>query len=117
MNCFNCLVCQEMDALVEELKFRLRKLGIESPSGPNIRPLEAEQKAILLRVIIFGAFYPNYFSRQVISGEEREREAVRDLCGFDPYSTVRLGSFPYGLPHRAYVRQIKNQVENEIFSN
>ena len=106
-----------MDALVSEIKHRLRQLGIESPSGPNIRPLNTEQKALLIRVIIFGAFYPNYFSRQATSGEEPEREAVRALCGSDPYSTVRLGSFPSDQPHLAYTRQIKNQVENHIFSN
>ena len=108
---------QEMDVLIGEIKYRLSCVGIGSPSGPNVRPLDAKQKSLLIRVIIFGAFYPNYFSRQVVSGEEQEREAVRFLSGLDPYSTVRLGSFPLDQPHRAYVRQIKTQVENHIFSN
>ena len=105
-----------MDTLVEEIHHRLSSIGIKPQSGPNIRPLAVEQKALLLRVIIFGAFYPNYFSRQVFSGEEQEREAVRALNGLDPFSTVRLGSFPTDQPPKAYVRQIKDQVENQIFS-
>lgn len=99
-----------MDHLVKEIKFRLTSMGIEEPTGPNVRPLTESQKALLLRVVLFGAFYPNYFSRDAISGQIDEREAVKSLCGLDPYSTVRLQGFPLDQPTKAYVRQIKNNM-------
>jgi ATP-dependent RNA helicase TDRD9 len=104
-----------MELLVKEIKLRLHSIGIEETVGPNVRPLTESQKALLLRVVLYGAFYPNYFTRDAVSGQIDEREAVKELCGLDPFKTVRLQNFPPGQPHKAYVRQIKNNM-SEIFS-
>lgn len=104
-----------MDILVKEIKFRLHSIGIEEAIGPNVRPLTGSQKALLLRVVLYGAFYPNYFTRDAISGQIDEREAVKSLCGLDPFKTVKLTNFPANHPGKAYVRQIKNSM-SEIFS-
>ena len=104
-----------MDYLVGEINQRLKSLGIEPPSGPNIRPLTPMQKALLLRVVVFGAFYPHYFYRDAVTGQIDEREAVKSLCGMDPYTTVRLGGFPINQPGKAYIRQIKENL-SQIFS-
>ena len=103
---------QEMDRLVKEIKLRLNKMGIDEVVGPNVRPLTECQKALLLRVVIFGAFYPNYFARD--AGQIDEREAVKTMCGLDPYSSVRLQGFPIDQPSKAYVRQIKSNM-SDIF--
>ena len=105
---------QEMDRLVEEIKIRLNTMGIDVVVGPNVEPLNEYQKALLLRVVIFGAFYPNYFARPAITGKIDEREAVKTVCGLDPYSTVRLHKFPINEPPMAYVRQIKSNM-SDIF--
>ncbi|XP_046649298.1 probable ATP-dependent RNA helicase spindle-E [Daphnia pulicaria] len=106
---------KEMDMLVKEIKFRLHSIGIEGVVGPNVRPLTGSQKALLLRVVLFGAFYPNYFTRDAVCGQIDEREAVKSLCGLDPFQTVKLTNFPPNQLGKAYVRQIKNSM-SEIFS-
>lgn len=106
---------KDMDLLVKEIKQRLSSIGIEEAIGPNIRPLTESQKALLLRVVLYGAFYPNYFTRDAVSGQIDEREAVKSLCGLDPFRTVRLQGFPVDQPPKAYVRQIKNNM-SEIFN-
>ena len=103
-----------MDRLVKEIKFRLNTMGIDEVVGPNVKPLTECQKALLLRVVIFGAFYPNYFARDAVSGQIDEREAVKTMGGLDPYSTVRLQGFPIDQPPKAYVRQIKSNM-SDIF--
>lgn len=103
-----------MDHLVKEIQQRLHSMVIEEASGPNVKPLAESQKALLLRVVLFGAFYPNYFSRDAVAGQIDEREAVKTMCGLDPYSTVRLQGFPIDQPPKAYVRQIKSNM-SEIF--
>ena len=90
-------------------------MGIEPLTGPNSRPLLHWQKALLRRVVLFGAFYPQFFYREAINGQIDEREAVKSLCGLDPFTTIRLGGFPSNQPGKAYVRQIKDCLK-EIFS-
>ena len=81
-----------MDLLVKEIKFRLSSIGIEEFAGPNVRPLTDSQKALLLHVVLYGAFYPNYFTRD-FSGQIDERESVKTLSGLDPFKTVYLKHF------------------------
>ena len=102
--------------MVDEITHRLSSVGIEPAIGPNVRVLNESQKSLVLRVAIFGAFYPNYFSRDTFTGRIDEREAVRSLNGLDPYNTVRLAGFPLDQPPNAYVRQIKENMK-EIFGS
>ena len=108
-----------MDVLVQELKHRLKNLDIDPQPDPKTPPLQPEQKELLLYVVIFGAFYPNYFSRKapMSRDEEPERQAERTLCGLDPYSTVKLSGFPANHPHKSYIHQLKERVNRDIFGN
>ena len=45
---------------------------------------------MLRKVVIAGAFYPNYFVRVA----KDERDALKDLCGLDPFRTVMLSGVP-----------------------
>jgi len=107
---------KDMDALVSDIKYRLSRMGIEAPPPQN-PVLDSDQKALLLRVVIFGAFYPHYFSRKGERGEKVERDALRALCGLDPYSTVRLGGFPTEHLHKAYAHQLQQRVKEDIFDS
>lgn len=53
----------EVDHLVFELTRRLEGLDIQEPQGPNKIKLDPLERAFNLRVVIAGAFYPNYFVR------------------------------------------------------
>lgn len=96
-----------MDELIKELQYRLSSMGITS--GRNIQPLSDSQKDLLHFTVLFGAFYPNYFSRKAF--EDDEREAVRALCGADPYSTILLKKFPNDVPPKAFLNQIKRNLK------
>lgn len=99
-----------MDVLVRELYHRLEQLGIKSISGPNVRRLKDSERSLLLYVVIHGAFYPQYFSRDSQASRVDEREAVRSLGGLDPYTSVRLQGFPTDQPAKAYLQQIKEHL-------
>ena len=90
-----------MDLMVNEITLKLKSIGIE----PAVEPLNESQKSLVLRVAIFGAFYPNYLCRGASSGE---RESVRSLNGLDPYTTVCLARFPTDQPPLPYLNQIRN---------
>jgi ATP-dependent RNA helicase TDRD9 len=106
-----------MDQNVTEYTRRLKDEGIEAISGANVRQLTDSQKELVLRVAIFGAFYPNYFSRSMaFNPNQVERDAVNCLNGLDPYTTVRLAGFPPYQPAKAYMCQVKENLA-DIFGN
>ena len=81
--------------LVDELESRLRRLKIEAPQLPNLRPHLRqenpeiiEQNQLLLKVLLCGAFYPNYFIQQSID----EEEADKQMCGYSNTNTVEVCS-------------------------
>jgi len=51
-----------------------------------------------------GAFYPNYF---VSYTKSDDKDAVRALTGYDPYSTIYLTNFPLGQPGEIYTHAVK----------
>ena len=72
-------------------------------------------------VAIFGAFHPNYFSRSMpfIGPDQKdnvERDDVKTLSGYDPYSTIRLNLkyFSSNQPIKAYVAQIKENLREML---
>jgi len=78
----------EMKELVEEVTKNLKRLNIEPIRIQRPVTWENEQKYLVLKLIMFGAFYPNYFNKQVSS--EIEINAHRTLLGKDPKTTVYL---------------------------
>ncbi len=44
---------------------------------------------LILKLIIAGAFYPNYFRWGVVD----EEQATREMSGHDPLSTVMVGYY------------------------
>merc|ERR1719414_128021 len=64
----------------------IRPLQIQNPVVWN-----SEYKFFILRLVMFGAFYPNYFTKTCISG--LEAQANRVLLGRDPMNTVYMTGF------------------------
>ncbi|KAG8222127.1 hypothetical protein J437_LFUL002124 [Ladona fulva] len=103
----------EVDALVKDLTFRLRKMGIEEPIGDNhsvVAPQEPQGTSLFNapHVVIAGAFYPNYFVRGAQGGQVNERDAVKMLLGRDPFTTVFLQGMPANQPGELYVKPIRD---------
>ncbi|XP_071453953.1 probable ATP-dependent RNA helicase spindle-E [Hetaerina americana] len=100
-------VMREVDILVTDLKERLKHLGIQVPVGEHHPVLEKEERPFIFKVVLAGAFYPNYFVRGAQGGQVNERDAVRQLMGRDPFTTVFLQGMPSNQPGELYVKSIR----------
>lgn len=84
---------KEMHLLVQELRERLQKHGIREQHAYQRVCWIDREKIIILKIIIAGAFYPNYFTRSNLNDTERERGIYHTLCGNDPCNTVYFTGF------------------------
>ena len=82
---------QEMARQVEDITRNLKMMDIEPLQIQDPVRWEPEHKFLILRLVMFGAFYPNYFVKS--SSSEVEALAHRTLCGRDPKNTVYLHGF------------------------
>lgn len=98
---------REWHVLVTEIKNRLANLKITNTTGSCRTHYTDKEKPIILKVIICGAFYPNYFIRSDAGGQVDEREAVRSVGGRDPFKTVYFTGMQTTQPKELYVRAIK----------
>lgn len=102
---------QEVDILVTDLKERLKQMDIEETVGPErVRWTETEH-SLVLKIVMAGAFYPNYFVRSAQGGQVDEREAVKELAGHNPYNSVFLQGMPMNQPGILYVKSIKEALK------
>ena len=102
---------REMDRTIEEIKRSLQQFEIGELILPN-RTDRNKRKAsdndfLLLKVAIFGSFYPNYFIRS--HGNLDMKLVHKEINEKDPMNTLYLMGFPseqarYG---ELYVNQIK----------
>ncbi|XP_020627811.1 putative ATP-dependent RNA helicase TDRD9 [Orbicella faveolata] len=87
---------REVEQLVEELTERLKQLNLRT-----IRPLHqkatTQESLLILKLVICGAFYPNYFT----SSDIDEAEVMKAMSGHDPFTTVIVRNMP---PHGALYR-------------
>ena len=81
-------VLVEMKMQVEEITKCLGMMDIKPLQIQDPVKWDDETKFLVLRLIMFGAFYPNYFTRQ--SNNEVEQMANKTLMGKDPKNTVYL---------------------------
>lgn len=108
--------CLDIDALhecyvqVNEIKNRLKRMNIEPSTGIDSIRWNDNEKAIILKVVIAGGFYPNYFARASLSSDQYEREALRILGTRDPRNTVYYTGFD-----RDYVRCLYTENLKKIF--
>lgn len=106
-NYINLRFLREWSLLVKEMKERLSKMGIKESSGPGCVNLTQSELPLVLKVVIAGAFYPNYFKRCKNSAEMDQREAVKEVGGRDPFTTVYLKNMDPTHPGPLYAKRIK----------
>ena len=78
----------EMKLLIEEIKTSLKGMNIEPLVYSEAVKWEGEKKDVILQIVMFGAFYPNFFTKQ--SSAEVSLNAEKLLNGRDPWNTVYL---------------------------
>ncbi|XP_061390701.1 probable ATP-dependent RNA helicase spindle-E [Musca vetustissima] len=98
---------REMHLLVEELKQRLKPLGIKIPRNNRQHNDGDWEKSIILKIIIAGAFYPNYFVYTKLQHPDKERADFHILCGQNPKRTVYFTNFDTRHIGQLYARSIK----------
>ncbi|XP_024080639.1 probable ATP-dependent RNA helicase spindle-E [Cimex lectularius] len=95
---------KEIARLENEILERLKRLNIEVGREEIQNDLYTEKdKALILKLVLAGAAYPNFFSRSTPD----EKEAVKILGGRDPFSTIYLTNFPPNQPGPLYIQSIK----------
>lgn len=105
-NCLDIHGLRECDAAVKEIRVRVRRMKIADLNTYN---WNANEKYVILKVVIAGAFYPNFFSRSTRSCREFIEEKFKALDGKDPCNTVYFTGFKSDkLPHIYFdrIRQI-----------
>lgn len=104
----------ECHRLVSELTHRIEKLGIRQVTGPNHIALPENEKAIILKVVICGAFYPNYFTTELSNDPMVERDIFSELNGRDPNKTVYFTGLKRDRIRELYVNAIKDYFKNTV---
>lgn len=79
----------EIERLIDEILHRLARFNIQALETPNLPQADPDQHLVILRMVIGGAFYPNYFVQEDLD----EANVCRGLMT-DPLSTVMLSGIP-----------------------
>ncbi|EDV49067.1 probable ATP-dependent RNA helicase spindle-E [Drosophila erecta] len=98
---------KEMHLLVQELRWRCTNLGLIPFAVNPSQMMGDREKSIILKVIIAGAFYPNYFTRSKESCAEPDRNIYQTISGHDPCRTVYFTNFKPAYMGELYTRRIK----------
>ncbi|XP_078036812.1 putative ATP-dependent RNA helicase spindle-E isoform X2 [Augochlora pura] len=107
-------VLREVKALVTELTKRLEKLGIKESEGINKVVWKKTEQPILLKFVIAGAFYPNYFVKHVPDVQANEYAGIKLLNGLDPSTTVYLQGWPSRQPGLLYAKRIQKILQPHV---
>lgn len=98
----------ECHQLVQELKQRLEHLGIYELAGIERLRWTEQEKSIILKMVIAGAFYPNFFATSPITNPMFERDIFHVMNGRDPNNTVYFSNFRQENIRELYVDSIRN---------
>ncbi|XP_050064006.1 probable ATP-dependent RNA helicase spindle-E [Aphis gossypii] len=99
---------RELYDLIDDVSNRLnRHFGIIANSG-KIKWIKPEEKDIACKVILAGAFYPNYFIPKTNNAYMDEHEVHTTLEEHDPYQTVYFTGFPKDQPKELYKEAIES---------
>lgn len=101
--------------VVQELTKRCEKLGMRiHGAGVGHIHLNEQEKAIILKIVISGAFYPNFLATCTSNSLMAERDLFSELNGRDPNKTVYFSGFRLDHIRELYVKSIKNVFRNTI---
>lgn len=106
--CLDINALNECHVQVNELKARLEKMNIKASHNINDIEWNANEKAIILKVVIAGAFYPNYFVRaSSVKCDDPANDLFRAIGTRDPRTTVYYTGFPHEYCRQLYIKSIK----------
>uniref|UniRef100_A0A182JZG9 Probable ATP-dependent RNA helicase spindle-E n=1 Tax=Anopheles christyi TaxID=43041 RepID=A0A182JZG9_9DIPT len=99
----------EMAELVHEITMRLQMANIRVVRGANNARWTDRERTVVLKVVMAGAFYPNYFIPTCVTDRElSDRMVYTEIGGRDPFSTV----FFCGFDHNNYIGPLyRNQIK------
>ncbi|XP_063991815.1 probable ATP-dependent RNA helicase spindle-E [Diachasmimorpha longicaudata] len=97
-------VMREVEATVNDITHRLEGLGIKEIRGPLRVQWNLTELQFVLKVIIAGAFYPQYY---LANPRADERSSVKELGGLDPTKTVYLTGWPINQPGLLYAKRFQ----------
>lgn len=116
--------CLDIDALhechvqVNEIKSRLERVKIKSGVGLNYVQWNDNEKSIILKVVIAGGFYPNFFARSLLNNDDYTSGAFHSIGTRDPRNTVYYTGFDRDRIRCLYKKTIKRiYVENDVVPN
>lgn len=110
-NFLNLKAMQEAKELVEELRKRLRNLGVYDVAAEGRPNWDSSLLPLVRKVVIAGALYPNYFIRGALGGQVDESKAVKTLSGKDPFTTVYVQGLSPEQPGELYAKVFKDIFE------
>ncbi|KAL9890727.1 putative ATP-dependent RNA helicase spindle-E [Glossina fuscipes fuscipes] len=99
---------KEMHLLVRTIYERLDHCNLNPETSAHSPRWTEDERAIVLKIIIAGAFYPNYFTRTNLNDFVREHGIYHILCGNDPCNTVYFTNFDNRLIGQLYTRSFKD---------
>lgn len=107
---------RECDEYVRDFRLRVKRMNLIDCTKSNV-DWNRNEKYIVLKVVIAGAFYPNYFSRSTKSKRCSEVETFKELGGRDVGDTVYFSDFKTSdFPH-IYIKTIKDYlIQNNVIS-
>lgn len=98
---------KEMHLMVQELRQRCTTLNITPMPYEACQMWTDREKTIILKVIIAGAFYPNYFMRTNKANRDGDRDIYQAICGKDPCRTVFFTQYEPRYMGELYTQRIK----------
>lgn len=105
----------EVDFLIHELTKRLKDLGIEETRGAEKLILAREEEDRILRIVIAGACYPDYFFFKI--KDDDDKAISKELNGFDPCQTVFLKGWDRNVNGELYAKRIQELFQEVVPSS
>ncbi|CAG7724752.1 unnamed protein product [Allacma fusca] len=115
---------REIRNLVDDLEERLKRFGIFGNAGgcTNDSALDSaeisKEAALMLKIAVAGAFYPNYFQPHSSSSNDYARERTKEVGGNDVFSTVYYKNFPTGNNRqhegKLYAKRISDELSHGL---
>lgn len=98
---------KEMHLMVQELRQRCISLNLQPMPYKSSLNWSDRERPIILKVIIAGAFYPNYFMRTNKANRDNDRDVYQAISGKDPCRTVFFTQYEPRYMGELYTRRIK----------
>lgn len=97
---------REMDAFIADVTSMLNEFGITDTIGTSWDSLNID-RTFVLKFIMAGAFYPNYFVKFPYNVVEYKRNIEKELGFRDPTNTIFLHGWPLNQPASLYSKRFQ----------